>query len=237
MQLVGITKGYTVADLFLPVLQDFSLTVEPGTITALVGPSGCGKTTLLRLIGELEPYQSGQIIKVIEEEGPMGYLFQEPRLLPWYSVLHNVELVLRPWYDSKEKRINRALEFLQLVNLEDYARFKPDQLSGGMRQRVSIARAFAYPARLMLLDEPFQNLDTQMRWSLVNAFLTLWKQDQRTTIYVTHDVPEALLMADTVVRLSNRPMQILEILTIDTPREERSLGDPQFIAMQARFYT
>lgn len=237
MQLVGITKSYTVDDLLLPVLQDFSLTVEPGTITALVGPSGCGKTTLLRLIGELESFEKGQIIKEAEEEGPMSYLFQEPRLLPWYTVLRNVELVLRPWYDSKEERINRALEFLQMVNLEDYARFKPDQLSGGMRQRVSIARAFAYPARLMLLDEPFQNLDTNMRWSLVNAFLTVWKKDQRTTLYVTHDVPEALLMADNVIRLSKRPMQILETLNINIPRAERSLGDPQFIAMQARFYT
>ncbi len=237
MQLTTLSKTYQVTEAPLVVLDKFSYTVEPKEITALVGPSGCGKTTLLRLIGGLEKPDEGNITKVEAEEGPISYLFQEPRLLPWHTVLQNVELVLRPWFEHKSERVARAMEFLHMVDLHNYARFKPDQLSGGMRQRVAIARAFAYPARLMLLDEPFQSLDTSMRWSLVKAFLTLWEQDKRTTVYVTHDVPEALLMADTVIRLTSRPMQILETLRIDTPRHERSLGDPKFIAMQARFYT
>lgn len=237
MILKNLSKRYHVSGEYLSVMDDFTLSIEPGTITALVGPSGCGKTTLLRLIGELEQPDEGELVKSVEERGPLSYLFQEPRLLPWHSVLHNVELVMRPWYHEKEERIARARDFLTMVGLSDFTTFKPDQLSGGMRQRVAIARAFAYPGHMLLLDEPFQSLDTNLRWALVNAFLKLWNAEKRTTIYVTHDVPEALLMADTVIRLSSRPMRILENHTIGTPREERSLGSPEFLALQARFYT
>jgi len=233
MNIREISKAYVVGSAQLPVLSDFSLEIDPGTITALVGPSGCGKTTLLRLIGALEQPDSGTIEKSRDEVGPLSYLFQEPRLLPW----HNVELVLRPWYQDREERIERSMRFLRMVGLEDYARFKPDQLSGGMRQRVAIARAFAYPGHIMLLDEPFQSLDTHLRWSLVEAFLTLWEADKRTTVYVTHDISEALLMADTVIRLTSRPMQISRSYRIDTTRNNRSLADPEFIDLQRSFYT
>lgn len=237
MILSQLHKSYRVGDRDLPVLSDFSLDMPPGSITAFVGPSGCGKTTLLRLVGGLESADSGDIQLSGEEKGVFSYLFQEPRLLPWHTVLANVELVLLPWYGKKQDRIARATEFLHLVGLEEYAKFKPDQLSGGMRQRVAIARAFAYPGRIMLLDEPFQSLDTHLRWSLVEAFLTLWRADRRTTVYVTHDVSEALLMADLVVRLSSRPMAILDSYPIGTPRENRSLGSPESIRIQQAFYT
>lgn len=237
MNIREISKAYEVGSAQLPVLSDFSLEIDPGTITALVGPSGCGKTTLLRLIGALEQPDSGTIEKSHDEVGPLSYLFQEPRLLPWHSVLANVELVLRPWYQDREERIERSMKFLRMVGLEDYARFKPDQLSGGMRQRVAIARAFAYPGHMMLLDEPFQSLDTHLRWSLVEAFLTLWEADKRTTVYVTHDISEALLMADTVIRLTSRPMQISRSYRINTTRNNRSLADPEFIDLQRSFYT
>jgi NitT/TauT family transport system ATP-binding protein len=219
------------------VLDGFSLDIHPGSITAFVGPSGCGKTTLLRLIGSLETPDEGSIIKEEGEDGPFGYLFQEPRLLPWHSVVANVELVLRPWYRDRTVRMQRAMDFLQMVGLQDYVGFRPDQLSGGMRQRVAIARAFAYPGRTMLLDEPFQSLDSHLRWSMVKAFLTLWEADRRTTVYVTHDVSEALLMADTVVRLSPRPMRVLDTYEIGTPREHRSLGDREFLELQRACYT
>jgi NitT/TauT family transport system ATP-binding protein len=237
MILEGLGKSYEVAGSSLPVLHDFSCTMEPGTITALVGPSGCGKTTLLRLVGELEAPDAGSISKSDQESGPISYLFQEPRLLPWHTVLTNVELVLRPFHEDRVRRVARAMEFIELVGLSEYQRFKPDQLSGGMRQRVAIARAFAYPGSMMLLDEPFQSLDSSLRWNLVKAFLRLWEADRRTTVYVTHDVQEALLMADRVIRLSERPMRILEEHVIDVPRDRRSLADPAFIALQAAFYT
>lgn len=237
MMLTGVHKSYTVDGSSLPVLDGFSLDVPKGSITALVGPSGCGKTTLLRLVGSLEQPDAGSIEKETEEKGDISYLFQEPRLLPWHTVLVNVELVLRPFEPDRRHRNDRAMEFIELVGLADFARFKPDQLSGGMRQRVAIARAFAYPGHMMLLDEPFQSLDSSLRWSLVRAFLKLWEADRRTTVYVTHDVQEAILMADRVVRLSERPMRILAEHEIGVPRNERSLADPGLLALQAEFYT
>ncbi|HLW22322.1 MAG TPA: ABC transporter ATP-binding protein [Sphaerochaetaceae bacterium] len=237
MILNHVSKTYFVRNQHLPVMQDFSLQMNPGSITAFVGPSGCGKTTLLRLIGGLEEPDSGTIEKTEAEQGAFSYLFQEPRLLPWHSVVANVELVLLPWFSNKGERIARAMEFLDMVGLREFAKFKPDQLSGGMRQRVSIARAFAYPGRIMLLDEPFQSLDTHLRWSLVESFLSLWEADRRTTVYVTHDLSEALLMADLVVRLTDRPMHTISLHPITTPRESRSLADPEFVELQRTFYT
>lgn len=237
MIVTGLQKSYEVEGTSLEVLRQFSLAVPSGTITALVGPSGCGKTTLLRLIGELEKPDQGSIEKSASELGPISYLFQEPRLLPWHTVHANVELVLRPFIENHADRLRCSMEFIEMVGLADYAKFKPEQLSGGMRQRVAIARAFAYPGRMMLLDEPFQSLDSELRWSLVSAFLKLWEAEKRTTVYVTHDVQEAVLMADQVIRLSARPMRILETHAITVPRDRRSLGTPDFIALQAAFYT
>jgi NitT/TauT family transport system ATP-binding protein len=235
MIISNLSKSYTAENSTIEVLNNFNLTVPTKTITALVGPSGCGKTTLLRLVGELEKPDSGTIKKSSEEQGRISYLFQEPRLLPWFSVLTNVELVLRPFY-AKNERINKAMSFIEMVELADYARLKPAQLSGGMRQRVAIARAFAYPAQMMLLDEPFQSLDSSLRWLLVRSFVKLWEQEKRTTLYVTHDVQEALLMADQVVKLSHRPMDILALHKIEEEKSNRSLSDPQLIALQTLFY-
>ncbi|MFA5569954.1 MAG: ABC transporter ATP-binding protein [Sphaerochaetaceae bacterium] len=236
MVIHNLSKHYMVDGESLMVLSDFSLEVEQDAITALVGPSGCGKTTLLRLIGGLESIDSGYIELNDQEKGPMSYLFQEPRLLPWDSVLTNVELVLRESIPTKKERIQRAMEFISLVGLEEYASFKPDQLSGGMRQRVAIARAFAFPAKIMLLDEPFQSLDSLLRWSLVQAFITLWEKNKRTVLYITHDVQEAFLMADRVVKLSHRPMRVLKEYPIMMSRSERSLRDPQFAELFSQFY-
>ncbi len=236
MKLNSLSKHYTVDNKDLIVLDHFSLEVEKGTIVALLGPSGCGKTTLLRLIAGLEEFSGGEIILEEGEEGPVSFLFQEPRLLPWHNVISNVELVLRPFIKERKERIAKAGKFLEMVNLLHYSRFKVDQLSGGMRQRVAIARAFAYPARLMLLDEPFQSLDQEMRLSLIKAFLGLWEQERRTTLFVTHNITEALLMADTIVRLSSKPMGIVDTTKIDIPQSERSLQDPHLLYLMGELH-
>ncbi|MFA5468805.1 MAG: ABC transporter ATP-binding protein [Sphaerochaetaceae bacterium] len=229
MKLNALRKSYLVDNKTLTVLDQFSLEVKKGTIVALLGPSGCGKTTLLRLVALLEQLDGGEIIREAGEEGPVSFLFQEPRLLPWHNVLQNVELVLRPFITNRSARLAKANEFLALVSLSKYSRFKVDQLSGGMRQRVAIARAFAFPANLMLLDEPFQSLDHQMRLALIKAFLSLWRQDKRTTLFVTHNISEALLAADTIVRLSSKPMQVVDTIKIDIPQEQRSLKDQHLL--------
>ncbi|MFA7671953.1 MAG: ATP-binding cassette domain-containing protein, partial [Sphaerochaetaceae bacterium] len=179
---------------------------------------------------------SGSVVKSESEEGPVSYLFQEPRLLPWFSVLTNVELVLRPFYESHKQRLDVAMKFIKMVGLGEYAKLKPEQLSGGMRQRVAIARSFAYPGHLMLLDEPFQSLDYSLRWQLVHSFLNLWYNDKRTTLYVTHDIQEALLMADQVVKLSKRPMKIVATHQIESHKRTRKPSDEKLIALQAAFY-
>lgn len=232
----AISKQYPRPNGYLIVLDSFTLSINPGSITVLLGPSGCGKTTLLRLAGGLEFPEGGSIERDVSEAGPTSYLFQEPRLLPWHTVLTNVELVLRPLMSDKALRIERAMHFLEMVGLSDFLRFKPDELSGGMRQRVAIARAFAFPGKIMLLDEPFQGLDHALRLSLLKAFTELWKNDRRTVLFVTHDVPEALLIADEVVCLSQRPARTIEHVTIEIPQEVRFLGDESLIMLQARLY-
>ena len=186
MKVIFFYKKYIDDNKELNVMKEFSLEVEKGNRGPLRLRGG-GKTTLLRLIAASKRLMGrGDLEK--EEEGPVSFLFQEPRLLPWHNVLTNVELVLRPFIKDRKERIKEASKFLEMVNLLQYSRFKVDQLSCGMRQRVAIARAFAFPANLMLLDEPFQSLDQEMRLSLIKAYLTLWEQYRRTTLFVTHNI-------------------------------------------------
>ncbi len=233
-----LSKSYCHDDQCIEVLKGFSLSVPSDTITALVGPSGCGKTTLLRLISSLEPTDEGKVIwEAKEVEGHVSYLFQEPRLLPWSTLVQNIAIPLEPFIPSKTERIEKAEEYLSLVDLYEFRNSYPSQLSGGMRQRAAIARSFAYPAHMMLLDEPFQSLDAELRWSLVKAFSTLFEDHKRTTIFVTHDIQEAILLADTVVQLSKRPMEIVETIDIAIPRKERSLRDPALLSPFRDSYT
>ena len=221
----------------LPVLENFSLHVKPHSIVALVGPSGCGKTTLLKMIGGIEPRDSGRILFEEEEEGNVSFLFQEPRLLPWLSILKNISIVLKPFVHGEKHREEIAKEFLELVELGEYINYTPSQLSGGMRQRASIARSFAFPSRVMLLDEPFQSLDAELRWSLVDSFKYLYTRDTKTTIFVTHDIHEALMLADEIIELSQRPMNIIKTTKVEISREKRSLNDPSLTSLIGQFYT
>ncbi len=209
------------------VMKSFSLDVQPHGITCLIGPSGCGKTTLLNIIAGMLPPDSGTIARDADENGSISYLFQEPRLLPWLTALENVALVL-------EGDAAAARKMLNAVGLEDSLEKYPGELSGGMRQRVSMARAFSYPSKLLLMDEPFQNLDTKLKSDLLKVFVELWKQDGRTVLWVTHDITEACLVADTIVCLSGKPMKIDGSFHIGIPRNERTLENTATI--QAKIY-
>lgn len=219
-----------------PVFVDFSLDIPSGTIQVLTGPSGCGKTTLLHLVAGLTSLDGGSILREPGEEGPVSYLFQEPRLLPWRNVFTNVELPLRASIPVKEEREAKVLRFLSLVGLSGYEAYLPSELSGGMRQRVAIARAFAYPSTLILMDEPFQSLDVKLRYELLQAFLHLWQDERRTTLYVTHDVAEAVLAADSVCRLDGPPAEIADLFSIDVPRSRRKPGSPELMSYEGRLY-
>jgi len=178
------------------IFEDFSLSVEEGAITAVLGASGVGKSTLLRLLAGLSAPTAGYV-----PAHQVSYLFQEPRLLPTLDVLHNLTAI--PAIDEESAR-----HWLSAVGLEDDLRTYPAALSGGMAQRVSMARAFAYPSDLLLMDEPFKGLDLSLRTRLYDVFLTLWRERKLTTVLVTHDQEEAVALASRVVVLAGVPAEV-----------------------------
>ncbi len=229
MRFLNISKRYGENQVF----DNFSIEVSPSTILSVVGPSGEGKTTLLQMAAGLLSPDEGMIEKEVGEQGSISYLFQEPRLLPASTVYENVELSLRSFCKEKHEREERALHYLDLVGLQDSLSLYPYQLSGGMRQRVAIARAFAHQCDLMLLDEPFQSLDIKLKYALVTSFIKLWEESPKTTLFVTHDPKEAILLGDAVCCLGN-PKQPLLYQTIDIPRKARNIGDALLLALEAK---
>ncbi|MBN1183017.1 MAG: ABC transporter ATP-binding protein [Bacteroidales bacterium] len=189
----------------LVVFQDFSLTIPKNEITCIVGPSGCGKTTLLNIICNTEGLDSGSVHGV--NFNRISYIFQETRMLPWKTALENIQLVLNDI--SIKDSTELGLKYLKMVNLEEFYNKYPHQLSGGMKQRVSIARAFAYPSNLILMDEAFKGLDVITKQNILDEFKRIWQNDKRTVIYVTHDIEEALQICDHLILFSDRPVTIL----------------------------
>ena len=208
----------------LPVLQDINLTINKEEFVALVGPSGCGKSTLLNLAAGLLDPTSGTI-KFTEVEANrkprMSIVFQETGLFPWRSVAENVAFGLEAEGFPEKQRQERIAHYIELVGLKGFEKSYPHQLSGGMRQRVGIARALAIEPDILLMDEPFSALDAQTRTIMQEELVTLWEKTRLTTLYVTHNIQEAVMLADRVVLLSRRPGKISKVLAIDIPRADR----------------
>ncbi len=236
----AISKSYESGQGALTVFSDFSLTLEERQIVALIGPSGCGKTTLLHMLAGMEKVDSGCIegvpISSTTNVASLSYLFQEPRLLPWKTLHENIELVLENHIEKKREREVLVKEFIDIVGLGGFEHMYPRELSGGMRQRVAIARAFAYPSQLILMDEPFQSLDADLKFNLIEAYQNLWAHTPRTTLLVTHDIQEALLLADKVVVLSPRPAQIRGIIDVDVRPEDRVAGNRRIWELEMHYY-
>ena len=176
------------------VLHNFSMNFTKNKITVITGPSGCGKTTLLNIIGSIEKEYSGQ---VISPNNSISYIFQEDRLLPHLTVYENIAFVLKSTMD-KENMNTIINKYLDMVKLSEYKHKLPNKLSGGMKRRVAIARAFAYKSKLLLMDEPFKGLDDKLKMEIIDEFLKLHKEDKRTVILVTHDMKEAELLGDII---------------------------------------
>lgn len=196
-----------------PVFDRFNVKIPKNQICTIVGGSGCGKSTLLKIIASLIKIDSGEIIFEESESGSISYLFQEPRLLENENVYSNIELVLRNSITDKKKRKERVFYYLERVGLlEDRTKF-PSQLSGGMKQRVAIARAFAYPSNLILMDEPMQGLDIKSRQIVLGLFSDLWKKEPRTTLFVTHDLRDAITCGSSILVLgkSNSPIDFISM--------------------------
>jgi NitT/TauT family transport system ATP-binding protein len=193
----------------LKVLDDLSFHIAAGQIVSVVGPSGVGKTTILKLITGIVLPDSGTVSVA---EGAVGYVFQEPRLLPWRTALDNVAAPLRAQGMDKKKARATAARWLERVELDGFERYHPAELSGGMAQRVSIARAFAAEPRVLLLDEPFSNMDVVLKGSLIAILQGIIKERETTVVYVTHELTEALRLADRIVELTpDRKLRELDL--------------------------
>jgi len=231
-----VSLGFALKDRLLPVLEGIDLAIAPGAFVALLGPSGCGKSTLLRLAAGLERPTRGQVLedgRPITGPDPRRILvFQDPTLFPWRSVWKNVAFGLeaRGLLPAEKGRVDAALA---LVQLGGFAEAHPHQLSGGMAQRVALARALVNDPELLLLDEPFGRLDSLTRLTMQTELLALWRKVGFTALMVTHDVEEALLLADRVIVLSDRPARIVAEVTVQKPHPRRR-DDAELIA-QRRF--
>ncbi|HXH81759.1 MAG TPA: ABC transporter ATP-binding protein [Candidatus Tectomicrobia bacterium] len=233
--LEGVSKRYVDrAGGAVDALADVTLTVEAEEFLALLGPSGCGKSTLLNMIAGLLRPSAG----AIHLDGPLppgrpptAMVFQEFALFPWRTVRGNVEFGLEEAGWAPAERARRAAAMIELTGLAGFEGKYPHELSGGMRQRVGIARALAVDPAVLLMDEPFSALDAQTRQLMQEELLALWERSRKTIVYVTHNIQEAVWMADRVVVLSRRPGRVLNVVPVKLarPRTEAMLGDPVFV--------
>ena len=223
-------------------LSDIDLTIAQGEFVSLIGPSGCGKTTLLRVIADLEPITSGTVLVngLTPHDARLarayGYVFQAPALFPWRTVLANVMLPLEIQGRPAAEARAIALEQLERVGLTGFEGKYPWQLSGGMQQRVSIARALGFEPKLLMMDEPFGALDEITRDRLNEQLLRLWEREKRTVVFVTHSIPEAAFLSSRIVVMSARPGRIVEVIESDLPAD-RTLDvreSPEFMAIAHR---
>jgi ABC-type nitrate/sulfonate/bicarbonate transport system ATPase subunit len=234
-----ISKSFTNGNQRIEVLKDVNLTVPPQSIVGLIGASGSGKSTLLNIISGIVKPDRGQVCicgaasEEFNDWSSISYMFQDDRLLPWRTAIRNVEFALEAGSTAKRERVERALEALQLVELESFEEAFPYQLSGGMRSRVALARILVTEPRILLMDEPFSRLDAQTRSLMHEELLRVHGLKRMTVVFVTHDVAEAVLLADQVAVLSARPGTIRQVVDIAPPRP-RDITQPEVTSYMQR---
>ncbi|MGH7539576.1 MAG: ABC transporter ATP-binding protein [Gemmatimonadota bacterium] len=240
VEVVGVNKSFPRqgGDGTLHVLNDVNVSLEERTFTCLVGPSGCGKSTLLRIIDGLMPPDTGEVRiggqRVTAPSLDRGFVFQQFNLLPWRTVLGNIEFGLENLGVKTQERKSRAIEVLKLVDLEGFENYYPGQLSGGMQQRVGLARALAVRPSVLLMDEPFGSVDDQTRMLLQEELLNIWEREQKTVVFVTHDIEEALYLGDQIVVMRARPSRITRIVDVpfERPRGDAVRGSPEMARLK-----
>ncbi len=228
LSLRDVSKVYGQGAAAVHALDGISLEVQRGELVCLVGASGCGKSTLLNLVAGLDTPTSGRV----DVRGRTGLMFQEAALFPWLTVAGNVELALRLRGVPRKERRDRAAALLRTVHLDGFGAKRPHELSGGMRQRVALARMFAQDAEILLMDEPFGALDAMTRDLLHDELERLWRDRALTVLFVTHNVREAARLADRVVVLSSRPGRVVDEVPVDIERPRR-IDTPQVSSLAA----
>jgi len=242
IQVRDLSLRFETADGPVQALAGINLEIARGAFVSLIGPSGCGKTTLLRVIADLERPTAGSILvngmspEEARKRRAYGYVFQAPALYPWRTIARNVALPLEVMGVRGAERAERVRRNVELVNLTGFERKFPWQLSGGMQQRASIARALSFDPDLLLMDEPFGALDEIVRDHLNDQLLQLWAKTGKTVVFVTHSIPEAVFLSTEIVVMSPRPGRIHDVIRSDLPRE-RTLDireTPEFLQIAAR---
>ena len=247
IEIAGLSKTFPARGKDAPVeaLKDVSLTINDGEFVTVLGPSGCGKTTLLRMVAGLIRADAGTISldgKVIDGPGPeRAMVFQSIALMPWATVLGTVAFGLKLRGISRSEREARAAELLELVGLSGFENRLPGELSGGMQQRVGLARALAVDPKILLMDEPFGALDEQTRRLLQEELLQIWEATRKTVIFITHSMEEAVLLGDRIVLMSPRPGRVVDVTKVPLPRPRSATvdqieGSAEFAAITAQLW-
>jgi NitT/TauT family transport system ATP-binding protein len=221
IELRGVEKNYQTDNGELEALKDINLNVVEGEFLCIVGPSGCGKSTLLRILAGLYQQSAGEVVvhtNGLTNRPVNAVVFQEYAIFPWRSVSDNVAFGLEMRGVPRSERDQRTSEYLAKVGLTQFANHYPYQLSGGMKQRVALARAMANDPEILLMDEPFGALDAQTRAVLQEELLRIWGEEQKTVVYITHSIEEAIILGDRVVLMTARPGEIKSIYEVDLPR-------------------
>lgn len=229
LEIERLSKVFPMNGGFLPVLEEITFFAESGELICILGRSGCGKSTLLKIVAGFVPPSSGKAtIKgtPVKAPGPdRCVIFQEDALFPWLTVRENIAFGLRGRNRKKKSRAAEVERFLELVGLGEFGDYLPNEISGGMKQRVALARVLILKPEVLLMDEPFASLDAQSREEMQNLLLALWQELSHTILFVTHDVNEAVILADKILLMSQNPGRIRDVIRVDLPRpRERNSG-------------
>ena len=242
LQVEGLVKRFAAADETITALDHVSFDVAQGEVLSVIGPSGCGKSTVFNIIGGLTDADEGRVVvegQMVSGPHPaIGMVFQEESTFPWRTVAENIAFPLEIAGIAKDERAARAREYLALVGLQGFERHYPAELSGGMRQRVAIARTLASRPKILLMDEPFAALDEQTRFLLGDKVLQIQQKLAQTTLLVTHNIAEAVQLSDRVVVMTYRPGRVKQVVAIDLPRPRTSevAGSVAFQALVAEIW-
>jgi NitT/TauT family transport system ATP-binding protein len=240
IEVKGLHKSFRLKSGSLGVIDDLNLVVRDKTFISIVGPSGCGKTTFLNMLGGLITPDSGEILldgDLVRGTLPdkIAMVFQDPSLYPWRTVLKNVEFGLEIRKVPKRERKERASKYIDLVGLKGFEDYYPYQISGGMQQRVNVARALTLDPEVLLMDEPFGALDEQTRLSMGEDVIRIWRETGKTIVFVTHSLVEASFLSEEIAVFSSRPSRIQEILKVSAPRP-RNPDDPELVEVRRHMW-